>query len=299
MSYKMIHQCLFYSIFQYLGFESKHSFKKINKNCNKLSIKDLYNIDIKYLRKLNDVILLNYPNVTQLRADCNKNINVFNNLNKLEKLSIQYVDTPNDCIMNLTNLTALNVTYNKGIKNLNHLTKLEILYARAYCGITNSGVRNLTKIKILDISQNIDITKISHMKNLKYLNINGAMGHGCCNITNAEIIDLDLEILFMFDNFSITDISHLKNLKFVDIEMSKIDKSSIINKQTVINDDESLNLNTDTNTYDNNYVLYDDKTFDTCNMYNYQRDFVCMQNNHVKQLCKCKFDAIQLCKPKS
>jgi len=85
-----IHQILLNIIFEYLEFYDKHIFKRINKYANKIRIIDLYNIDFRYLRDLDNKILMNYSDAIKLNADCNSNITNVNHMTKLKESGAQY-----------------------------------------------------------------------------------------------------------------------------------------------------------------------------------------------------------------
>ena len=48
---RCIHEILHNMVFVYLEFYVKHTFQKLNKYTNMIHIKDLYNIDKKFLKK--------------------------------------------------------------------------------------------------------------------------------------------------------------------------------------------------------------------------------------------------------
>jgi hypothetical protein len=106
----------------------------------KLEIHDFYNIDKKYLRLLNDKILLNYPFIKYLNASANKEITNLNHIyNSLIKSNASYSSGINDNSIKKINLEILYVQNNPKITNLNHMEKTLIeLNASQYmheCGI--------------------------------------------------------------------------------------------------------------------------------------------------------------------
>ena len=69
-----VHEFLYNVIFSYLRFYDKHTFQKLNKYTYKIYIKNLSNIDHKYMHKLNDEIIRNYKFAIKLCARNNPEI---------------------------------------------------------------------------------------------------------------------------------------------------------------------------------------------------------------------------------
>jgi hypothetical protein len=134
-------------------------------------IYDFYNIEEKYLKLLDDTILLNYPFIKYLNACNNIKITNVNHLNNLIKLnpSGNFCGINDNGIKHL-NLRKLNASFscgidNDGIKNLN----LQILNASGeLCKINNKGIQHLNLIK-LTVSNNPNITHINHITKLTEL----------------------------------------------------------------------------------------------------------------------------------
>ena len=78
-----IHGILYSIVFEYLEFYDKHTLRRIDKYMNKLKITDMYNIDKKYLKKLDDYILINYDFIVKLNAYDNIKISNVNHLKKI------------------------------------------------------------------------------------------------------------------------------------------------------------------------------------------------------------------------
>jgi hypothetical protein len=140
-----------YIIFEFLDFSSKIQFRCTSKYMHfsflqkRTEIHDFYNIDKKYLKLLDDKILLNYPFIKYLDANGH------------------YSRITDKGIKNLNNVTKLNAYNNTKITNINHMNKLIELNASArICRIGNSGIKNLNLEK-LDAHDNPLITNVNHM----------------------------------------------------------------------------------------------------------------------------------------
>ena len=81
-----IHEILHNIIFDYLEVYDKHTFQKINKYTKTIHIKDLSNINSKYLKNINDNIIKTYKYVTILYAQNNPNITNIKHMIKLKKI---------------------------------------------------------------------------------------------------------------------------------------------------------------------------------------------------------------------
>src|SRR3989304_8338023 len=118
---------------------------------NNINVINLYDdIDRKYLRKLNDSILIQqkYANIRYLNAKYNSKITTANHMSKLEILNASslggiYCGINDNGLINV-NLKELNASYNSKITTINHMTKLEILDAIGFeCGINDNGLINI------------------------------------------------------------------------------------------------------------------------------------------------------------
>jgi hypothetical protein len=174
---------IIYLIFGFLDFLSKIRFRSISKYMYKLQIHDFYNISNKYLKLLDDKILLNYPFITYLNA--------FNNL-KITNKGIEHL-----------NLIKLNAAYNPNITNINHMANYitELDASGEFCGITDKGIANLKNLIKLNAFDNSQITNINHMNKLVELCASGEF----CGISNAGIKELkNLKEIIVFKNNKIT-----------------------------------------------------------------------------------------------
>jgi len=198
-------------IFYLLSFRSKHEFKKINKSSTKLKIIDLLNIEIKYLRKLDDKILKNYPQTIKLYASNNK---LITKINKMKNLRVLYAEEScglshfgfSCCI----NIKVLHATDNKKIKNINFLTNLTELSARStFSGIVHDSFKDCTNLEILDIRHNANILTLKGFTNLKYLDASY-----CRRLSDKYINDCTkLEMLYLDGVETFNDLNKLSNLR--------------------------------------------------------------------------------------
>lgn len=204
----MDHYDIWYEIFGLLNFKSKLAMKSASQASQKnLIIKDLYNIPARYLLKLNDDVLVNFPETRCLKLYVNyvSNLSILRNLKTLyiandphiHQGQIQHLD-----------LTELNAEDNPQIRDVHFMKNLKILNARGVCcGIDQAGIRGLNLQK-LDAGYNKKITNISFMTNLKILNISGSSGIG-----QTGIPGLDLWELVVADNDKIYDLTFMTGLK--------------------------------------------------------------------------------------
>jgi len=150
-------------ISNYIDFKSKHKLKLACKSLNTICIKDLYNIDDKYVQKFDMKILSRYSKMTSLNLSYNTNIFDLNSFTKLKRLCAKgdvY------CNISLLNLEYLDVTNNRNIIDVNHMTDLKDLVAGGDSGLDNKGIRNLDLI-YLNVKGNIKVDYVKNMKNLK------------------------------------------------------------------------------------------------------------------------------------
>ena len=208
---KSIHQILLHVIFEYLGFYTKHTFQKINKNTNKIDIKNLYNIDQKYVMNFNDDILKKYKRVQKLDINHNRYITNMCHMTQLKELNMcgSIVRITNKDIINLTHLEKLDVNNNTCITDVNHMTKLKELIAFGFCGLDDKGIINLSNLEKLNSSLNLDIMNVNHMTRLRELYAGGTS----CGISDIGIMNLtNLEILNANYNASIKNVNHMTKL---------------------------------------------------------------------------------------
>jgi len=212
-----IHQVLCNIVFTYLEFIDKHAFKRICKYTNKIEIIDLYDIDRKHLKKLNDDILLNYKSVRRLDACSNYNITNVKHMTKLKELIASFECGISDNGIENINLEKLNCECNPNITNVNHMTNLKELNAsmcflddpggKGGYGIDDNGIKNINLEKLY-VSYNHKITNVNHMTKLKILDASCG-----CGIDDDGIEDLNLEYLNAVANPKITSENHMTNLK--------------------------------------------------------------------------------------
>ena len=199
---------LWFSIFEQLDFLSQQSFIFICRNTkDNFYITDLYNIDNKYLNRLNNDILQNdiFQFVTKLKAN-NKIINVsfMTNLKKLDAFGNCGIGQ--DGIRGL-NLVELNAYCNGKITDVSFMTNLKILDAWGDCGIGQDSIHGLDLVE-LNARNNRKITDVSFMTNLKKLD-----AWGYCGINQDGIRGLNLVEINADYNSKIIIKSFNKNLK--------------------------------------------------------------------------------------
>jgi len=113
-------------IYEYSRFCSKLKFCHMCRSLmNKLIITSFNNLPYELERRINDAILLNYPDLTGLDIMNNANVTNINHLTKLIILNVSGIcGVDNKGIMNCTNVEKLRVNYNPKITDVNHMTKL-------------------------------------------------------------------------------------------------------------------------------------------------------------------------------
>ena len=149
---------LWFSIFEQLDFLSQLSFVFICRNTkDNFYITNLYDIDDKYLKQLNNDILQNdiFQFVTKLKA--NEKINDVSFMTKLKKL-----DAPDYCGIGQNgirglDLVEINAAFNSKITDVSFMTNLKKLNAWGVCGINQYGIRELN-LGELNASNNSKIT---------------------------------------------------------------------------------------------------------------------------------------------
>ena len=167
-----------FCIIDKLDFLSQIRLRQVSSWLHRLEIHDFYHIDKKYLMRLSDAKLKNYPFIKFLNARNNLYISNVNHLTRLIKLDASTDRYPvycnsNDCkignngIKNI-NLVELIASGNRLITDVNHMTNLQKLYATDESGISDNGIKNINLTEIC-IKYNNKIKDVSHMSNLKVL----------------------------------------------------------------------------------------------------------------------------------
>src|SRR5271154_4171858 len=199
--YMILHNDLYRLICDYLDFIDVLRHKIVCKRFKSIKVKDLYNIDLKYLQNLNDHILKQYIDVTELKI-INTNITNLNHLIKLRKLDIgQNYGVADQEISNL-NLEELNASNNPKITTLNHMTKLRKLTISGNCGVGDQEISALN-LEELNAYNNPKITTLNHMTKLRKLDT--SMN---CGVGDQGVSDLNLEELNAYNNPKITTLNH-------------------------------------------------------------------------------------------
>ena len=101
-------------ICDYLDFIDILHHKIVCKRFKSIKVKDLYNIDFKYLQNLNDHILKQYTDVIELKIS-NIYVTNLNHMTKLRKLYINWNCGVGDQGISALNLEELDVQYNPKI----------------------------------------------------------------------------------------------------------------------------------------------------------------------------------------
>src|SRR6185503_2503142 len=125
--YLQLHADLYNLICDYLDFIDKIHHLIVCKQFKFIKICDMYNIDSKYLKCLNDEILKNYRDLEKLNARNNSKITTLNYMKKLKILDISDFCDVNDQGIQDLNLEELNASCNSKITTLRHMTKLKKL----------------------------------------------------------------------------------------------------------------------------------------------------------------------------
>ena len=200
-------------IFAKLNFKSKLFFMSTTKFLfDRLFIKDLINIDQKYLFAINNNI------IAQTKFSNIRSLNIFNNthITNISKLKILHGVNSKTNINQHTiisaNLYDIQIIGSPKIIDVSHMTNLRILTASGfYCGITQECINKLYLLIELNIENNPHITNIGHLVYLKKLNISGYQ----CRITQKNIMTLNLVSLDCSSNYRIVDVMHMSNLKIL------------------------------------------------------------------------------------
>ena len=180
-------------------------------------ITNLYDIPIKYLKKLNQQIIEQnkYKNVEKLRVK-NRNIKNLNHMKNNLKILDCCFEFDYNYIGNMStidqegiselNLIQLNANSNEKIKNVNHMKNtLKILYCWGVSGIDQNGISELNLIELYAWN-NEKIKDVNHMKKtLKILNCSSNSG-----IDQNGISELNLIKLNAIYNNKITNVNLIK-----------------------------------------------------------------------------------------
>ena len=134
-------------IFKYLNFNTKHRFRMIDKQNQKLQIIDMCYIPSKYIRNINDRILKKYKYITMLYQYQKYDIT---NMTNLRVLCCEYNHIAQTDVNNLKKLEILGIRNNYQIMDVNCLTNLRIFYANYFV----NGVSKCVKLEALNLSQN-------------------------------------------------------------------------------------------------------------------------------------------------
>ena len=192
-----------YCIFDKLDFLTQIRFRQICKWLNRIKIHNMYYyMNIQYIDRLSNKILINYPEIKYLMVSYNSKVSNINHMTKLQILdaSCVYLECGigDNGIKNL-NLIELYAADNKKIKNVNHMTNLKILNASWSCGINDVGIKDLNLIK-LNAKYNPKITDVNHMTNLKILDASGEN----CGLNDNGIKNLNNTAIYSIYNKKIT-----------------------------------------------------------------------------------------------
>jgi len=227
MSFNDIPSCVLqYLIDNYLFLIDIIHLIKVNKKCNKLKVKDFFNVNSEYIKKrLCDDILKKHEYIEKLDAHNNPNILDISYLIHLKVLKVSGSESLIDSISlkTLINLEELDISSNFYVTNLNHLVNLKKLIAPD-SQLNNENIKNLVNLEELNISNNFHITKINHCINLKVLTAYNT------KLKNESIKDLvNLETLVIIKNKHITRISHLNKLKVLTLVNCVVNNEELMN----------------------------------------------------------------------
>ena len=194
--------------------------RSVSKQFRLLKITDLYNIDKKYLAKLNNLILSQYNDVIELDARYCIDAIDLNHMKKLKKLNIGHdINDIRKCgvddrgIQGLVNLEELYAHNNPKITTLNHMILLKKINISGNCGVDDRGIQGLLNLEELYAWNNPKITTLNHMILLKKIDISGN-----CGVDDRGIQGLvNLEELYAWNNPKITTLNHMILLKKINI----------------------------------------------------------------------------------
>src|SRR5439155_584370 len=136
-------------IFNKLDFLNQIRLKQVCKfYYNNLHIIDLYNIDYKYKKLLNDEILKNYHYIKYLDVWNNPKIKNISHMKNLKKLHCSdYCSISNEDIKDL-DLIELYANNNPKITNINHMKNLKKLNCSDTCAISDKVIKDLDLIEL-------------------------------------------------------------------------------------------------------------------------------------------------------
>jgi hypothetical protein len=151
---------LWHMIFDYSDFYSKITLRRVNSLfLYSLHITDLYNLEDKYLERLDDSILAQHPFVRYLFAFDNVSITNVNHLHYLEDLDASWDCGISDDGLKITSIKRLDVNGNPRVTNVNHMSELRILKARGErCGLSDMGIKDVHP-ETIDADYNMKITR--------------------------------------------------------------------------------------------------------------------------------------------
>lgn len=245
-----IHQ---FCIFPFLDLLSQLRLRSVCHKFYGIHITDLYNIDIKYKKKLTQQIIDNYPYLEKLDAYDNESIYSVNNFNSLHTLNAGgYCGIDNVGINKCTSIRSLITNSSGPITNFNSLINLKVLIFKCFIHdnrhVYTSDIICCTNIKKL-IAHHTCINNINHMTKLLYLDAIGSLIddagfmkcnkitilrpsnlmtsvnhlydlislYGAYNITNEGIYNCTkLKFLEIGFNKNINSINHLPNLEYIE-----------------------------------------------------------------------------------
>ena len=181
---------------------------------NFLQIIDFYNIETKYLTKLNEDILKNYKYIKYLNVKTNRTIKDISWMVNLKILDASDKSRINQIGIKELDLIELNVWNNQKIIDVSWMKNLKILNASNKSGINQIGIKGLDLIE-LNVWNNRKIKDVSFMTNLKELDAGFDSRIDQMGINGLDLIKLDI-----WGNPKIIDKSWMKNLKEFNIKGS-------------------------------------------------------------------------------
>lgn len=231
-------------IFNKLKTKYQLKLRSVSKRYNKLDITTLTKNE--YTSNFSNVVLLQYPNLTNLCLDYYDNsYDISYNI----PINLRILKIKENCGINnshftkLLNLTQLSTAdYSCCIGNINCLTKLKSLKVGeeniiTYSGLT--GLTNLEKLTIPFINKNFDF--LNKFEKLIYLNIDIKLKYvNLLPLTNLQnlrvynfgsaLLPISLTKLLLYSGENITDLNYLTNLKTLLIyDSESINNDSISN----------------------------------------------------------------------
>lgn len=198
-------------IFQNLDFKSRIKLIQTNKINNKIKIIDFFNIDFTVSRKLDEKILMTYPDLKKINLDSNTFIQNINFLKKLDTLkigthsSIKYEGISQLKILKL-------YIYGNTTLDIKNLTDLILLKIIGHSHIDNHDL-NCLSLKKLVIPNKTKITNINHLTKLEILNCSGIFS----NMGKNGLSKLNLKKLIMVDNMNFSTIPFMSSLISINV----------------------------------------------------------------------------------